>query len=399
MTFLRKTFTLRGWLLIALLLLVLGAFSSTEAYFARLGRRGALPWWKMLADGSSPWLAWSLLAPVIFYAARRFGYEDTGRIRTVLIHLLIGCILAPIYVFLNLGSSGLISLITDPGTNPWAFASRLKPNEILSFHILVPVQYLIYVLFAWAWIYYCRFRAQELVAAQLQGQLAQAELRSLKMQVNPHFLFNALNSISTLQRVDLAGAEHTLDLLARLLRRSVDAASVQELCLQEELAFIRDYLELEQIRFSNRLHLQWEIDPDVQEALVPHLILQPLVENAIKHGFWPTAQPGIIRITARHEGQVLYLGVEDDGMGLKPGASQENHEGVGLTNSRLRLRQLYGDEAGLQLISNEPRGARALVKLPFRTPSDRQNIAGLSLLAEGQDSRSLEHDHPNPHCG
>jgi LytS/YehU family sensor histidine kinase len=183
------------------------------------------------------------------------------------------------------------------------------------------------------------------------------------MELNPHFLFNALNGISTLMYRDVDAADSMLMKLASLLRYALDHSQRHQAPLRQELEFLDRYLALEQMRFGDRLSVEREFDPATLDAMVPNLLLQPLVENAIKHGFEPNAEPGKIQLRAKLDGKRLRLEVEDNGKGL-PGDGAIK-EGIGTSNSRARLAQLYGKRASLTLERGARGGVRAVVELPF----------------------------------
>jgi len=201
-------------------------------------------------------------------------------------------------------------------------------------------------------------------ADQLQAQLAEARLQALASQLRPHFLFNALNAVASLVHVDPDAAERMLARLGDLLRHSLESHGRQEVTLREEQAALAPYLDIEQIRFGPRLEVAWKLAPEVLEARVPYLALQPLVENAIRHGLAPRAEPGRIEISAEREGDVLRLLVRDDGMGPPVGGPARGG-GVGLSNLRARLATLYGGRAGLELRPGTPRGTVVELRVPL----------------------------------
>jgi LytS/YehU family sensor histidine kinase len=212
--------------------------------------------------------------------------------------------------------------------------------------------------------YYARYRERELAASQLQGQLAHAQLQALRMQLNPHFLFNALNSISMLVRGGRsAEAVRMLAGLGDLLRGVLEEERPNEVPLREELNFLTRYLAIEQIR-ADRLQVRMEVAPELMDARVPNLILQPLVENAIRHGISRSSAAGLVEIGAWRENGSLLLSVRDDGPGLAAGA--EGREGVGLANVRARLARMYGDQQGLEMENAEGGGTRVTLRLPHR---------------------------------
>ncbi len=206
-------------------------------------------------------------------------------------------------------------------------------------------------------------------AAQVQAQLADARLAALRTQLNPHFLFNTLNAVSALVERDPRGVRRMIARLSELLRTSLDEADEPEVPLQRELTFVERYLEVMQIRFQGRLHVRIHVEPEVSGALVPNLILQPLVENAVKHGVSKMIGAGRVEIRAQRAGNRMVLSVIDNGPGL-PSGKLPSTEGVGLRNTRMRLAQLYGSEQSLTLRAGEGGGLIAEVSLPFHTQTD-----------------------------
>jgi two-component system, LytTR family, sensor kinase len=216
--------------------------------------------------------------------------------------------------------------------------------------------------------YYRKFHERELRAADLEKRLSQARLQALQMQLNPHFLFNTLHSISTLMHRDVEAADRMIARLSDLLRLALDSTEAQEVPLRQELAFVDRYLEIERIRFSDRLNVQKTIAPDTLNALVPNLILQPLVENALRHGIAPQSRRGRIDLRAQREHDTLELQVSDNGVGVPELNSLE--EGVGLSNTRARLQQLYGKRHVFELRHAEQGGLVVTLRLPFRTGTE-----------------------------
>jgi len=203
-------------------------------------------------------------------------------------------------------------------------------------------------------------------AAELEARLTSAKLQALRMQINPHFLFNTLNSIAALVYVNPRAADEMLGDLSELLRRSLDSMEEQEIPLAQELEFIGAYLSIEQQRFGERLRLEQNVPDELMKALVPALILQPLVENAIRHGIEAQRGPGLISIEAKQEDTHLHLMVRDNGRGL-PGAglNSSGRRGIGLANTQARLRELYGQDQRFSFGKAEPQGCRVDIHLPF----------------------------------
>lgn len=203
-------------------------------------------------------------------------------------------------------------------------------------------------------------------ATALQAQLAEAKLDALRMQLNPHFLFNTLHAISALVERDPAGVRRMIARLSELLRQTIDANAADEVTLGEELAFLRGYFEIMEIRFQGRLTIEVDVAGELLGALVPSLILQPVVENAFEHGAARAERGGVVSVMARRSGGSLVLTVRDNGPGVASNASS----GVGVTNTRARLAELFGDAASLTLSTAPGGGAMAEIVLPFRTEED-----------------------------
>jgi sensor histidine kinase YesM len=214
-----------------------------------------------------------------------------------------------------------------------------------------------------------RFHDRELQTSQLEAKLFQAQNQALRMQLQPHFLFNTLHSIATLMHADVESADRMITRLGDLLRLSLDRNGEQEISLGQELAFLGAYLEIEHIRFKDRLRVSIEVPEALKSALLPTFILQPLVENALKHGFSKRSQGGSVAIRAREEKGALLLEVEDDG----EGPPVFHQDGVGLRSVRDRLQLLYGDQARFTLNGLPGRGTLAAMTLPLRLSGPPMN--------------------------
>jgi LytS/YehU family sensor histidine kinase len=216
--------------------------------------------------------------------------------------------------------------------------------------------------------YFAQARERETLAARLAAQLAEARLGALRMQLNPHFLFNSLNAITVLVRDrNTAAASRMLELLSGVLREVLRAGETHETTLAAELEFLERYLAIEHVRFSDRLRPRIEADPAIAGAALPRFLLLPLVENALRHGIARRADAGVLAIDARREGADLVLTVRDDGPGLTPvvpGVALGSG-GVGLANTRARLAALYGERASLHIANAEGGGVVATVRLPY----------------------------------
>jgi sensor histidine kinase YesM len=306
---------------------------------------------------------WFAATPFILWLARRFPLDREHWIRNTLFHLLIGSITSVVLLAVY-QSIALLFGFAGTQTFPQAFRSLLVNSfhsEVLTYWMVIGLSHAI--------DYYRKYRERELRAAQLETKLAQAQLDALKMQLHPHFLFNTLNSISVLMGEDVSAARRMLTRLSELLRASLENAGMQEVPLQEELEFLRNYLEIEQTRFQDRLTVQMEIEPGVLDARVPNFILQPLVENAIRHGIAPQARPGLVEVRAERENGMVRLQVRDNGAGLKQ-ESKHLLKGIGLGNTKARLEQLYNSEHRFEMREPQTGGFEVTIAIPFRRVSD-----------------------------
>ena len=243
--------------------------------------------------------------------------------------------------------------------------------------------YWVILLINYTFDYYRRFQEGEVKASRLEAQLAQAELQALKMQLQPHFLFNTLHSISALLHKDVNAADTMIARLGDFLRLTLENAGTQEVSLQEEIEFLRCYLEIERMRFRDRLTVHINIEPAVFGARVPNLILQPIVENAIRHGIAPRSRPGRIEIYARRQDSILQVQITDDGPGLPVNGNSKGilKEGVGLANTQARLQQIYGKAHRLDLANAPMGGLTVTLEIPFKEELVEQRVPPTQPIA------------------
>lgn len=325
--------------------------------------RAAMAEGASLAQGlllvAPPLAYWLGVSPLILLVAQRFPLQRGHALTALPAHGLAAAALSAGY------AASMVALFTGPLRLPGA----TLPDASAMLSVRFQFGLLSYAFVAaWATVHesLTRLRASEVAAARLATELAQAQLRALKAQLRPHFLFNTLHAITVLIRRDVDEAERMVMRLSDLLRLALADEGRQEVPLAEELRFTRLYLEIEQVRFRARLGVRWEVPPSVQGALVPALVLQPLVENAIRHAIEPRREGGTLLIrAARHDG-ALELSVTDDGPG--PGvAPARPGQGIGLAATRGRLRELYGEAARLEVGPAPAGGTTAAVRLPWRT--------------------------------
>ena len=314
-------------------------------------------WWKAME-----WYAWALFSPAIFSLCRRSDFSARP-LKTVAIHLAGGTLASLLHCCVLATGALVEAVVVQTGMGWPALLKVVLVNhfheDLLTYGAIVSLWY--------ALDYHDRYRERQRRASELEGSLAKARLQALKMQLHPHFLFNTLNGIAALTHDNPKGANRMLVKLSELLRMSLDDEGGQEISLGSELEFIRRYLELEQIRFGDRLAISLEIAPETLEARVPKLILQPLVENAIRYGIAPRSAGGKIIIQADRMQDMLHLRVTDNGPGLSEPNGVHIRAGVGLTNTRGRLTELYGTAQQLELKKGESTGLVVEIKIPFRT--------------------------------
>ncbi len=339
---------------------LLGLFEASQLYLTHSSRGEDVSLARSLGMGMSLWYAWGILAVFVFKFARRFPIEQRNWPRRILLHLFAGGAFAAIRLVMDYP---IIALFYCPLGLDLPFATFYKMGFTSHFHP--------YVLIYWALLgvshalsYHRQFRDRELRASHLETRFAQTELKMLKMQMQPHFLFNTLHSISALIYQDIDTADRMLSRLGDLLRLTFDRAGVDVAPLAEEVEFVRSYLEIEEVRYGDRLQVSFDIAPDTVQAQVPYLILQPLVENAIRHGVAARSRPGRVVIRSRQAHGFLTLQVEDDGPGLRPNGNS-GRRGIGLANTLARLEQLYGRDHFFELRNRREGGALATITIPY----------------------------------
>lgn len=317
---------------------------------------------------------WALLTPLIFWLSRRFPFDRAQWFSRFMIFIAGGALVAIAMdaTVAYLRFSVFFTPRFPPPRDPLIVAS------ITRFWWLNDLVIYIAVLSAgFARDYFLRYsaRAAETVrlqaeSAHLQAQLAEVRLATLRSQLDPHFLFNTLNAVSSLVERDPKGVRKMIAKLSELLRYSLEGSGEHEVPLQEELDILERYLDIMRIRFQGNLEATTDVDPAVLDALVPNLILQPLVENALKHGIGHVSSDGRIVVSARREGEMVVLTVEDNGPGLAGNAEGAESSGVGLRNTKARLAALYGEDQSFSLRATDTRGMVAEVRLPYHTKAD-----------------------------
>jgi two-component system, LytTR family, sensor kinase len=350
-------FIAAGWTVYAVYMAI-----ASYVISARLGR--PISWLSAVVNDFSYSAIWLLLTPAILLLANKYKFEKGRILSRFVIHLIASVFLS----FAQKGIHWLVVAMYELLVLHHAFSWDPLYRNLLAFYDYGLQLYWIVLAVYYVAEYYTRYRTKEVAASQLEAQLARAQLQALKMQLHPHFLFNALHTIAGLVRSDeKQKAVKMIAGLSDLLRTTLDTTDEQEVTLQSELETVKKYLDIEQVRFADCLTTEFHVDPTTLDALVPNLILQPLVENAIRHGTTSnTITSGChIAISSIRTNGTLKLEVRDNGSGLVEGMAQR--KGIGLSNTKARLERLYGDRQELE-ISNAPGGGvLAKIQLPWHT--------------------------------
>lgn len=316
-------------------------------------------WRLFVLNSFGYWYVPAALTGPIFRLTQRFPIESARRVRALALHVLGGAAFSLVHLLCTMT---VLVTLWPPAQYP--FATRVQRIYLTNLDWAL-MTYSAIIGLSYAFAYYRESQARAVRAAHLEARLAEARLKTLEAELHPHFLFNTLHAISTLVHTQPESADRMISRLSDLLRITFARSGAACVPLHEELEFLQKYLEIEQTRFEDRLTVGYEIDPDTLDAEVPRLILQPLVENAIKHGVAPRSGPGTVSIASRREGDQLHLVVRDNGVGLTGGARARLHGGVGLSNTRDRLECLYGTDHALDFVESNP-GLIVEMRLPFR---------------------------------
>jgi signal transduction histidine kinase len=359
-----------------------GAFGDEAARFE----------WAKAAGELIEYGLWALLTPLVFRFVAAFPVvevmpeEHLTALRNIALH--IGAVFA-VAITIDLSEDLLIAPLLGQAGAPIPILHQIQRFWFLD-ELLI---YLVVLMASFARTYYAQKKERqeeaerlEKRAQSLEAQLTEARLEALRMQLNPHFLFNTLHAVSTLVDRDPSGVRRMIARLSELLRHVLDEEAPQEVPLSDELDFLEDYLDIQSIRFQGALDTEIDVPPELRDAQVPNLILQPVVENAIKHGASQVRGVGRIEVRGRREGELLVLTVEDNG----PGLSAAQEDGFGLRNVRARLEGLYGEEQALRLTSTSGEGTRAILELPYHTGTALYTTEGEGALATTMAAPSAE---------
>ena len=345
--------------------LLLTSIETSRYYIGNAVANTPAPWLRLFINTLPPWILLAALTPIPLVVARRFpiGRDTFGR--AFVVHLLSALAFAAAHLVALALYTAWYSAPSTPFVSLLMKFSSLFAVNLMIYAAIVGVSH--------ALRFSREARAKELAASQLQASLTETRLAALRGQLNPHFLFNTLNAISTMAlKGDRDDVVKTLGYLGELLRVALDDQLPQEVTLAEELEFLDRYLDIQRTRLGDRLSVHQEIAPDTSDAMVPSMLLQPLVENAVTHGVARVPGPGTIWIRADRRRDELILQVIDSGPGFHEGGGSTNHatasstSGIGLSNTRARLSQLYGSNQTFVIDTDAERGTRVVVSIPYR---------------------------------
>jgi signal transduction histidine kinase len=373
------------WSLVLLVATLLGFVSSMLAWqlTVSLDRTGTY-FRSLVVLNVTYWYTWAAFTPSIVWLSQRFRFERQGLMRALAVHL-------PAVLLYSLAHIGVMQLaqwwiVTTQGGEflLWPEAQRAAllnlDWEMMTYWTIAGLSH--------ALLYSRVSRDRQLGSSLLETRLIEAQLKTLQQQLHPHFLFNTLNAISALMHRDVAAADRTLVRLSDLLRLTLERLGEQEVTLDEELDFLRKYLEIERTRFADRLIVRFDIEPATLQALVPTLLLQPLVENAIKHGVARKAGAGHIDVLARRDHDKLHIEIRDDGVGLSDDALTALYKGIGVSTTRARLQHQFGADFRFEF-HRLAQGVAVIVAVPWRERSSPALLDAHDGPSQIQETRGI----------
>jgi sensor histidine kinase YesM len=328
-------------------------------------------WVMALKQTLALWWSWGLLTPLIIAADMRLPFRDDQLGRRIVAHVFLSVVFTSLFVYV------LLSIRAGFGLEQWSTLRRPMLVPLALSQEMSLWSWLIYWAIAGGWLayrYYRRYLSSELRRERLERQFSEARLNALRLQLDPHFLFNALNTISSEVEREPRLARRMIEHLGDLLRLNLESKDRQEVPLSEEMAFLEHYLAIQKIRFGENLKVEVHVDPDVKHALVPSLVVQPLVENAIRHGISRRATGGNVLIAANKSGDRVEIRVEDDGVGLPAGWDLEHSAGLGLSVTRERIAGLHANGESSFSVRNRAGGGTAVeIVLPLKLTGEESN--------------------------
>jgi two-component system LytT family sensor kinase len=377
------------WPLIFLTATILGLVSTALAWqFTRSLGKPVTYWRSLVILNCTYWYVWAIVTPAIVWLSQHFRLERQGLWRALVIHVPAVAIFSFGHIAAMAGTQWWLATVEGRTFWFWQYFRRSSLEnfdwEMITYFAIAGLSHAV--------LYYREAHDRAIRTSQLETKLVEAQMAALQQQLHPHFLFNTLHAISALMHRDVEAADRTLMRLSDLLRLTLDNIGRQEVTLKTELEFLTKYVEIEQTRFADRLTVRFDIQPDTLDAMVPNLVLQPLVENAIKHGVAKKTEPGHIDITARRETDKLRLEVRDDGVGLSDDSWTALQKGIGVSTTRARLEHLFGADYRFEFHRRSP-GLAVVVVFPWRLDGGGDHLASTEP-DEGADPHGHESFRP-----
>ena len=350
----------------------LGVVFALQLYLSSMYFASPISWWQAFRWSVADWFLWGAFSLPIAWLSLSVPLSRRHWWESAVVHFTASLLVGILYIVVRAWIGQF---------QRWAEGQAVSFPS--AFFPLVVKSFVVNVIIYWALVlgisgarYYRDLQVRNMRAADLEKRLSEARLLALQMQLNPHFLFNTLNAVSSLMRRDVDAADRMISRFSGLLRHALESTAQQVVRLEEEIEFLKTYLEMESMRFGDRLCLEFEIPADCHDALVPNLILQPLAENAIQYGIEPYAQRGTVTVTARQQESDLVLTVTNSG---PAGIQAPVRDGIGLQNCRLRLEQLYGARQSLEAAPLSSGGFRVVMRFPCQFDRDPGPIDGESV--------------------
>lgn len=336
------SFNWRNWAIGFVIWTFLGLSFASRTYLSYIQSNTEVNWLQVYSAYMIDFYLWGAVSPFIFWLSRRFPVERGRILNRIILHFFVA---VGLHFIVMSAACPMLWYFGYPNLNLYPTLGALMKFTLTS-HVMMHQSLLVYIgtlIAGHALEYYRQLQDGKTRAAELASQLAQAQLAALKMQIHPHFLFNTLNSIAALLHKDVETADRMIARLSDFLRLTLNSSETSVVRLEQELEFLKTYLEIEKIRFQHRLKVNLRISPETLDARVPNLILQPLIENAIQHGIARQTSVGHLDIEARREADRLLIRIEDNGPGLNGNRNRKRKsgDGVGLSNTRARLKQFY----------------------------------------------------------
>lgn len=373
------------WLHVLVVATALGCLSTTLAWqFTRLLGKWTTPLSTLVILNFAWWYLWAVMTPVVVWLSQHFQIARGGLVRAVAVHV------PAVAVFSFLHITGMEAVhwwLAYSQGREYGWWLQVQRSTFLYFDWEM-MTYWAVVGVSHAILYYRESRARAVRAAHFETRLMEAQMSALQQQLHPHFLFNTLHAISALMHKDVAAADRTLMQLSDLLRITLEHLGHQQVLLEAELSALSKYIQIEQTRFGDRLNVRFDVQPETLDILVPSLLLQPLVENAIKHGVARRAGPGHLDIAARRDGDKLLLEVRDDGVGLSEDALTALQKGIGVSTTRARLQHLFGADFRFEF-HRQTQGLAVLIALPWRTAPHSAQPADAAAPADAAISNPV----------